>query len=1721
MAYPGQNVSAVGVTFGPPDLSNVMDLARQAGRDSGYAEFMDRLIDYQLKAAKEQRAQAKAEAAKQKAEAAEEISDDPDDKSGSFFSKLGDTSLGALSWSLDQISRGGYAMANTFKYISDQDEDKHDDPNALETAIGGVLGGGLGDLFGKNPLHVIDDLEIGDVGGALKAAWKGATLDEKTTMSEVIKENAKDFEEDSFSRKLYGNKVYQGVVGFAGDVLVDPLTYVGAGLVTKPLKKAVEKAVDEDLVQELAQQGIKNKDTGLDLTADDFRDILGKTFAHSDTSTVPKGLTRKERKAWVKAHTIRGRSAIIKKSDQVAKTRRRLDAVSQIKAQLGESATKSLDDLIEESKTAYMKAVDEAGSKAYKSVLDKFDESAIQTGKLPVGESFNTAVSFLKLKDLMKAHGLAKWSAKTLEDLSAEGKVLDSKDLAKLEKLKKDAPELKIKRDAALKEIADHPAITEEVLDEAFDVAQKALQRSDEGRALSQRSITLGNQLKSLKPGTQQYENVKRAKEKVDDQKNDILANAFRNTIATRAGLAGALDLPDHAKNRITEISAEIEQIDEILSKGTEVYTPTGGKILSGSDQNFSELRRQKSALEKERESLFVNAMSKSVRKTVDVKTTDDFELSVDNLESLPSDVQKATRSQLNAEYSKIYEKKLDAWKRSRNRLRGLKGDYRVADLPEDLQKMFGQAPGSKSVVPKIEFDGKTILRNTQSKAAIRESLDAAVGHEYQTFDEAFEAAHGKSVDEALRELQIAEGRYIEVDGKTVTENEFLDWAKENPTKLAYGFGIQVPLAAIKEVVSDQGLIKEFSGKFMDYRTLKSKMGGKLTPAQKDKWEELVTAFVHSGKGVVNQELRKSYNRQFTIQRAKRTESAKGEMFGGIPDDVKTRISEEAKQEALSAVGTKLKSGKIEDLSRGEDLLLPSLNAADGLSPEAIHEAAVRAAKADFERAAQEARREARELAKKGTSLTPETFALRNEILRLRKERDELIKAHGEALDEAVATKKSLAERFEEEALLRAIDDSGRQGKSYVRLNMMGMKLFDVPTGDKMFRSVEKFSELPLIRGAWSAFEKAFTPASKLPSEMNLARLRMQARTPEIIKQHVLDLHKTFSPYKPSARKVALQGLKSGRGINDELSKQLKTEFDDMVKYLDGTTTMKGEPITAYDINKFLPSEFQFVEKTGKNRQLKFTDGLDVIKNMRNMPENTDPMKALWALRIATEQTMAWKALHITMKDTFGVAREVGPRGSMLSEKGKLIEKLRDEHGWQTVAEIGDSHFFPPDVADDMRTLFKIMKPGEQAELMQYFDKMLRAWKATVTVYNPGYYTRNGIGESMMCLFDGMTNPAYFGKARSVLKAKLPDETREALKEFEVWKKHETLAQKEGRVVVRLPNGRKLNVNEVWALYHDAGLKSGFVSSEFDHVFPAMGTVRATPVGQIASKVNDTVRRKGEGFEDFFRLAHFMYRMENPIGGRAAARGLKPEELAQQAADVVRKYHFDYTDFTPFEKSVGMRVFPFYKWTRKAMPLMTTMLFTRPGLISLYPKAMTNLGVATGGLDPSKNENGWLPDYEKVTPAWMQDLFAYPVGTGEGGQNYMNVATPALDIYKMLNEPVSASISMLNPMFKMPLEQAIGRQLDPDFDIELDAKNSQGESLGYRNDHLMRATPLSSLIDKIIESRQDPEGTDSPLGEPGAPMDEVLFSFLSGLGVYENNESRQKGEQFRRNMEGR
>jgi hypothetical protein len=164
------------------------------------------------------------------------------------------------------------------------------------------------------------------------------------------------------------------------------------------------------------------------------------------------------------------------------------------------------------------------------------------------------------------------------------------------------------------------------------------------------------------------------------------------------------------------------------------------------------------------------------------------------------------------------------------------------------------------------------------------------------------------------------------------------------------------------------------------------------------------------------------------------------------------------------------------------------------------------------------------------------------------------------------------------------------------------------------------------------------------------------------------------------------------------------------------------------------------------------------------------------------------------------------------------------------------------------------------------------------------------------------------------------------------------------------------------------------------------------------------VRAVGRGVENEARLQLFMGHLR---------RGLS----ADDAAERVKKFIFDYNDISNVEREVFSRLIPFYRWTRKNITLQVDNLLKRPGRIATQIKPFRERGP----------ESDLLPDYLKGT-------LKVKLQAGPGETKFLTgIDLPITDIDRIFSgnwgETVRQNLAMISPILKAPIEIGTGTDL--------------------------------------------------------------------------------------------
>lgn len=305
----------------------------------------------------------------------------------------------------------------------------------------------------------------------------------------------------------------------------------------------------------------------------------------------------------------------------------------------------------------------------------------------------------------------------------------------------------------------------------------------------------------------------------------------------------------------------------------------------------------------------------------------------------------------------------------------------------------------------------------------------------------------------------------------------------------------------------------------------------------------------------------------------------------------------------------------------------------------------------------------------------------------------------------------------------------------------------------------------------------------------------------------------------------------------------------------------------------------------------------------------------------------------------------------------------------------------PKEIANDLNTFYKTFANDEGTKaFLGMWDKLQTLWKGSVTSLRPSFHIRNFFGNVFNNWLAGVNDPSRYYKAAEIM------------------------AGREGSLQV---GGKTLSNAEVMELFKKRGLAGTgqFYGDIRATVREALNQSRLTGAQKVAYNIRHPViggRAVGNTIEDNSKLAHFIDRL---------LKGDTPERAAQS----VKKYLFDYTDLTPFEKNVMRRIAPFYTFFRKNAPLQFEQFLKQPGKYAAVGHAVANASEVTG-------------QGKEQTPDWLREQMALPVG----GNKYFTPGLPLGD----LNKGASDLLGMITPALKLPIEFTTNRSLFNDRPIE-------------------------------------------------------------------------------------
>lgn len=729
-----------------------------------------------------------------------------------------------------------------------------------------------------------------------------------------------------------------------------------------------------------------------------------------------------------------------------------------------------------------------------------------------------------------------------------------------------------------------------------------------------------------------------------------------------------------------------------------------------------------------------------------------------------------------------------------------------------------------------------------------------------------------------------------------------------------------------------------------------------------------------------------------------------------------------------------------------------------------------------------------------------------------------------------------------------------QQVKRSLMLKGFGLeaKVADIP--EAIGKSLDAVAKVNPINTTMKLFNKTFNTGSRFDRALTTTKARAAGKAEQRIGIAQRSLVSAFRGVNKDQRKAWTKAFVGSPGLGKNVLKlhdgtdaadYIHDVMNHLGNYIDWTGNGSGI-LSLRRINAYLPKEYKLnsfkAVGYGGNNVVNFKK---LFLSEKDHFSNIDPQNFLYHMHIATEKAIARDQTMKAIAE-FGIPKVANilthdqATGKLIREGSAAARELVNNHGYapilgkttrESFKEVDPSFdrylkdlVFHPEIKKGLTTFINAIDNYKgTSDLMRFYDKAMGYFKKSVTLPSPTYHIRNSIGDVFTSYLDdvqGLRGAASYTQAAKVMKALNPiskdqqisnilnaaptasGDLINPMKEIANILSASGKTSLSGRVVMKkspkwndVP-GSHLSAEQIWAAYNHMGLKRGFVATDLEHELKGNPNLPLQLVHGATQKILDFSQNR----EDYFRLAHFIDRLKR-------SKASTFEGAAEEAAQAVKKYHFDYSDVTPTERAVFGRLMPFYKFTRFATPLMLQTFAANPSKILNAQRLLNNISTASGY---SNDTGDFLPSADQILPEYFQDLMMLPLFDDNGSTAYFNPGLPSTSIFNQTlggsaNTPggvvkgiLGQAAQTVTPAITTPAELYFGKRVLGGGDVPVESKG--GSYLPY----LFSKTPLTNTA-----FNKGP-------GDNGLAS---ILSFLSGLGISVNTPGKQTGELYRQRDE--
>ena len=296
------------------------------------------------------------------------------------------------------------------------------------------------------------------------------------------------------------------------------------------------------------------------------------------------------------------------------------------------------------------------------------------------------------------------------------------------------------------------------------------------------------------------------------------------------------------------------------------------------------------------------------------------------------------------------------------------------------------------------------------------------------------------------------------------------------------------------------------------------------------------------------------------------------------------------------------------------------------------------------------------------------------------------------------------------------------------------------------------------------------------------------------------------------------------------------------------------------------------------------------------------------------------------------------------------------------------------------------IKPDDLKLIIRAYDRTLSWWKAQVLI-SPSYHIRNMFSNFWNNWLAGVKNPVRYAQGRKIQSGK-------GLEKMKILT--DAGDNISGNIIRK--EGMKRGVSGRGWYGADIAKELATEIGGTSKRARILGKLMPWKQENILFKTNRAI---GTAIEDNARWAHFIDKIQKGFSFDDAARSVK-------------KFLFDYADLTVTEKNIFKRVFPFYTWTRKNIPLQLEQLIVQPEKYAAIPKIIQAIESKTPA-----------PKSEKYLSQYIKENIPVRIGTDKKGNTQyflMGNWLPAAQAVDVLSQPIDNMIQMLTPFVKTPIE---------------------------------------------------------------------------------------------------